>query len=157
MKTSVLLSWEIPENYNSAMPFKVSCFLMCKVSWLNVERRGQVSWRNHLKTTQTALIQPHIRPVLICGFHITDEVWFLASMTFPLSGGSRSSDLGPAFLVGNLALPSWTFYICTGAFDFFHQKMKFTWFLSIYNAASWDLSNLFIGLNSLHIVNFSLP
>lgn len=28
MKTSVLLSWEIPENYNSAMPFKVSCFVI---------------------------------------------------------------------------------------------------------------------------------
>lgn len=26
MKTSVLLSWEIPENYNSALPFKVSYF-----------------------------------------------------------------------------------------------------------------------------------
>lgn len=26
MKTSVLLSWEIPENYNSALPFKVSFF-----------------------------------------------------------------------------------------------------------------------------------
>lgn len=24
MKTSVLLSWDIPENYNSALPFKVS-------------------------------------------------------------------------------------------------------------------------------------
>lgn len=30
MKTSVLLSWEIPENYNSALPFKVSCFLFVR-------------------------------------------------------------------------------------------------------------------------------
>uniref|UniRef100_A0A2K6GL26 protein-tyrosine-phosphatase n=1 Tax=Propithecus coquereli TaxID=379532 RepID=A0A2K6GL26_PROCO len=37
MKTSVLLSWEIPENYNSAMPFKVSRFLICKKSQVKVE------------------------------------------------------------------------------------------------------------------------
>ncbi|KAG9486716.1 hypothetical protein GDO78_006867 [Eleutherodactylus coqui] len=28
MKTSVLLSWEIPENYNSALPFKVSYYIV---------------------------------------------------------------------------------------------------------------------------------
>lgn len=76
MKTSVLLSWEIPENYNSAMPFKVSCFLICKMSWVQVggERRGrQFTWVSYLQSIQTMLIQPHVFAFLICGFHIMIE------------------------------------------------------------------------------------
>lgn len=60
MKTSVLLSWEIPENYNSAMPFKVSCFRMCKKSQVKVEGREAVLLGELPKSKQTALVLEHM-------------------------------------------------------------------------------------------------
>lgn len=37
MKILVLLFWEILENYNFVMFFKVSYFLICKMLWVKVE------------------------------------------------------------------------------------------------------------------------
>lgn len=70
MKTSVLLSWEIPENYNSAMPFKVSNFLMCKKS--QVKREGAVHLGELLAEHTDCFDSATILASLICGFHITD-------------------------------------------------------------------------------------
>lgn len=71
MKTSVLLSWEIPENYNSAMPFKVSCFLTCKkISLVKVEGAGHLG---KLLTKHTDCFESATHTCYsLCGFHITD-------------------------------------------------------------------------------------